>query len=108
MKSVDLATGHPSIDEILRLAERQNLLVHTGEGKVFLVAEVGAEDTDDDFAHEVALTRQNQAVRQLLRERSAEAGKYSIARPADSARIGPTIICRAPVLAVLFRTPGSW
>jgi hypothetical protein len=80
MKTVDLSAKQASIDEILRLAERQNLLVRTGEGKVFLVAEVDPDDTEDDFAHEVALSRQNRALRELLSQRSAEAGKYSIAQ----------------------------
>jgi len=80
MKNVDLVAEQCGIDEILRLAEQQNLLVRTAEGKVFIVAEVGSGDADDDFAHEAALTRQNQALRQLLSERSAEAGRYSIAQ----------------------------
>lgn len=80
MTTIDLTDKPTSIDDILRLAERQSLFVRTREGKVFLVAEVGPDDTDDDFDHEVALTRENQALRQLLRERSAEAGKYSIAQ----------------------------
>lgn len=80
MKSVDLAAHQVGIDEILRLAEGQNLLVHTGAGKMFVVAEVSPDDTNDDFAHEVALTRQNPALRQLLRERSAKPGKYSLAQ----------------------------
>lgn len=36
------------------------------------------EGGDDDFAHEVALTRANLALRKLLRERSKEPAAYSL------------------------------
>ena len=79
MKTVDLALDHASIEAIFQLAEQQNLLVRTPDGKVFVVAEVAGEDAEDDFAHEVALTRQNTALRELLAERSREPGKYTLA-----------------------------
>jgi len=47
-------------------------------GKVFLLTSVTDEAAeDDDFADEVARTRQNAAVMQLLRERSQEQTRYS-------------------------------
>src|SRR5205085_5025790 len=54
MKTIDLTTHHASIEDILQLAEQQHLFVRTPEGKVFVVAEVEADDTEDDFAQEVA------------------------------------------------------
>ena len=78
MKTIDLATDHTSIEDILQLAEHQHLFVRTPDGKVFLVTEVEEEDAADDFADEVALTRQNAALRELLAERSKEPGKYTL------------------------------
>lgn len=78
MKTIDLATDQASIEDIFQLAERQNLFVRTPDGKVFIVAEVDADDTEDDFAHEVALTRQNTALREILAERSNEPGSYTL------------------------------
>ena len=78
MKTIDLTTERAGIEDILHLAEHQNLLVRTTDGKVFVVAEVDAADVEDDFAHEVALTRHNQALRELLADRSREPGKYTM------------------------------
>lgn len=78
MKTIDLATDQTSIEDIFQLAEHQHLFVRTPDGKVFLVTEVEDEEADDDFADEVALTRQNAALRQLLAERSKEPGKYTL------------------------------
>jgi hypothetical protein len=88
MKTVDLTAGRSTIDEILRLAEQQSLLLRTAEGRVFVVAEVECGDSDDEFAQEVALTRQNQALRQLLAERSAEPGQYTIDQTRERLGLG--------------------
>jgi hypothetical protein len=78
MKTIDLATDQTSIADIFQLAEHQHLFVRTPDGKVFLVTEVEDEEVADDFADEVALTRQNAALRELLTERSKEPGKYTL------------------------------
>jgi hypothetical protein len=78
MKTIDLATDQTSIEDIFQLAEHQHLFVRTPDGKVFLVTEVEDEDAADDFADEVALTRQSAALRELLTERSKESGKYTL------------------------------
>jgi hypothetical protein len=78
MKTIDLTIEQASIEDIFHLAEQQNLFVRTPNGKVFIVAEVEAEDEKDDFSHEIALTRQNAALRELLAERSKEPGSYTL------------------------------
>ena len=78
MKTIDLTTDQTSIEDIFQLAEHQNLFVRTPEGKVFLVTEVEDEEAANDFADEIALTRQNAALRELLAERSKEPGKYTL------------------------------
>ena len=77
MKTIDLTTERAGIEDVLHLAEGQNLLVRRTDGKVFVVAEVDAADVADDFADEVARTRHNQTLRALLAERSNEPGKYT-------------------------------
>lgn len=78
MKTIDLTTKSASIEEIFALAHNDYLLVHTPTGKTFIVAEVDENDEDEDFSGEVALTRQNKAIRALLKERSLEPGIYTL------------------------------
>jgi hypothetical protein len=77
MKTIDLATKTQTVDELLTLAEAQNILIRTADGRIFLVAEIEEGDTDDTFAQEVELTRQNTELMKLLGERSNEPGRYS-------------------------------
>jgi hypothetical protein len=72
MKAIDLSTAAPTLAEVLELAGQENLILKTPEGKEFVLAEI------DDFAQEVALVRQNDALMQLLAERSKEPGKYTL------------------------------
>lgn len=78
MKTVDLAAQPASIEDILRLAERDDVVVRTGDGKVFAITEVARSGDEDDFADEVSLVRHNRALRELLAERSKEPGKYTL------------------------------
>lgn len=77
MKTIDLASDQPSREELFRLAEEENLLVCTTDGKLFIVAEVGDVEADD-FADEIARTQSNSELRQLLSERSQEPGVLSM------------------------------
>lgn len=76
MKTIDLASDETSREEIFHLAEKQNVLVRTAQGKLFVVAEVG--DVENDFADEVVRTRNNPELRQLLADRSREPAILSI------------------------------
>jgi hypothetical protein len=77
MKTIDVGAA-AKIDEILRLAEREDLIVRSADGKTFVIAEIKGSRTAGDFAHEVALTRRNETLRELLAERSREAGVYTL------------------------------
>ncbi|MGH7136260.1 MAG: type II toxin-antitoxin system RelE family toxin [Pirellulales bacterium] len=77
LKTIDLARDETSREQIFQLAEQQNLLVRTAEGKLFVVAEVGDVE-HDDFADEVARTQNNPELRELLAERSQEPGVLNI------------------------------
>ncbi len=78
MKTIDVAAGNATMDEILRLAEREDLIVRSADGKTFVVAEIKGSETEEDFADEVALTRQNETLRELLTQRSREPGLYTL------------------------------
>lgn len=84
MKTVDLANNGATIDHILSLAEQQNVLVRSTRGEMFFVTEVPLQEAnDDDFADEVALTRANAALREVLRQRSKEPSAYSSSEVRD-------------------------
>jgi hypothetical protein len=89
MKTIDLAIEQASMEDIFQLAEHQNLFVRTPDGKVFIVAEIQPDEAEDDFAHEVALTRQNTALRVLLAERSKEPGKYTLEQVREKLGLTP-------------------
>ena len=64
MKTIDLTTQSPSVEELLHLAADGNLILKTSDGKEFVLAEV------DDFDKEIALVRQNPDLMDLLDQRS--------------------------------------
>jgi hypothetical protein len=66
MKTVDLATELPTLQEILDLAGEENLILRTPDGREFVLAEV------DDFDKEVELVRQHRELMEFLDQRSRE------------------------------------
>jgi hypothetical protein len=72
MKAIDLSTNSPALPEILHLASEENVILTTADGRQFVVAEI------DDFAEEVRLTRQNEALMRLLDDRSKETTTLSL------------------------------
>jgi hypothetical protein len=72
MKTIELAGGMPNLQDLLRLAGEDNLILRTSDGKEFLLAEV------DDFEQEVALVRQQQDLMALLEQRSRPENAYTI------------------------------
>jgi len=77
MRDIDLSTAAPTLAEVLELAGQEAVILRTREGKEFVLAEI------DDFAEEVALVRQNDALMQFLAERSKEPGKYTLSQVRD-------------------------
>jgi hypothetical protein len=79
MKTISLTAAPPRTEDILQLAEGDSLVVRTPSGRTFLIAEMDrGDEAEDDFAQEVALTRSNRALRELLAERSREPGRYTL------------------------------
>jgi hypothetical protein len=78
MKTVDLTQVGDAVEELLDLATNDGVLLRLPNGKVFLLRSVAEDDTEhDDFADEIARTRQNSALMALLEERSQEQSRIS-------------------------------
>jgi hypothetical protein len=73
MKTLNIADAPKSVPELLALADQENLVLRTPDGRQYVLAEL------DDFDHEVALTRENAELMALLDERSKERGSISLA-----------------------------
>jgi len=72
MKTVDLASVTPTVSELLDLADEDLILIKTPAGREFILVEV------DDFAEEIARTRQNAELMAFLDERSQETATYTL------------------------------
>jgi len=72
MRTIDLAVRTANLQELLRLATEDNVTVRTPEGREFILVEL------DSFEHELARTRQNQELMELLDQRSAETKTYTL------------------------------
>jgi hypothetical protein len=78
MKTVDLARVVDAVEELLDLATDDGVLLRLPDGKIFLLRSVGSDDEGiDDFADEIARTRQNRALMDLLETRSAEQSRVT-------------------------------
>lgn len=72
MKSVDLAAAKPTLAEVLKLAESENVMLQAPDGREFIVAEV------DDLAREVVLVRNQDDLMQLLADRSKGTRRHTL------------------------------
>ncbi len=74
MRTVDLATELPTLQEILELAGEENIILRTPDGREFVLAEV------DDFDEEVQLVRRHQDLMEFLDQRSQETNTLTLAQ----------------------------
>ena len=72
MKTIDLASGTPSLPALLDLASEENIILRTEEGKEYVLAEI------DDLEREVALVRRTKS------SWSSSTGVLSRAKPTRS------------------------
>jgi len=78
MKTVDLTSIVDAVEELLDLATDDGVLLRLPDGKIFLLRSVSDEDEGiDDFADEIARTRQNQALMDLLDTRAQEQPRFT-------------------------------
>jgi len=73
MKTVDLAREPRTLAELLTLAKRDSILIHSATGEDFLL------EPADDFDREVAMLGQSERFLSFLRERSQESGGRPLA-----------------------------
>jgi hypothetical protein len=74
MKTVDLAAEALTVDQLMKLASGDNVILRTAEGREFLLAEL--EDLDE----EIEAIRRNQELMEFLDQRSHESQRYSLAQ----------------------------
>lgn len=72
MKTVELTSNAPTLQELVALADAENIIIKTEQGKQFLLAEI------DDFALEVEMLRNSEEFMSFLDERSKERATTSI------------------------------
>jgi hypothetical protein len=72
VKVVELANGHPSLDEVIALAKQELVVLRGADGSVFALSEV------DDFDVEVELLKNNREFMSFLRQRSQERSTVSL------------------------------
>jgi hypothetical protein len=72
MRTVDLATELPTLQEILELAGEENIILRTPDGREFVLAEV------EDFDKELELVREHPDLMEFLDERSRETKTFTL------------------------------
>lgn len=72
MRTLDVSNELPSVKELLDLANEENVILRTSEGREFILAEL------DDFDKELELTRDNAELMEFLRLRSAEEETFTM------------------------------
>jgi hypothetical protein len=76
MKTVDLAVVAEPVEALLQLATDDGILIRLPDGKIYFLTAV-PDDEADDFADEVARTRQNSALMTLLDARAYESPRIT-------------------------------
>jgi hypothetical protein len=78
MKTIDLVIVERPIEELLDRVDPGGVLLRLPNGKLFFVASVSdLAAAEDDFAQEIAQTRQHAALRAVLAERFADPSRVS-------------------------------
>ncbi len=72
MKTIELTAEAPSLHEAVELADEENVIIKTPQGKRFILAEL------DDFDLEVEQLKNSKEFMAFLDERSKERGTTSI------------------------------
>ena len=72
MKTIDTTDRGPTLEELLRLAAEENLVLRMPDGKEFVLAEM------DDFDREIALVRQQPELTAFLAGRFRPGRTFTI------------------------------
>jgi hypothetical protein len=84
MKTVDLSSATPTVNELLDLAGEGLILIKTPSGREFVLAEV------EDFEDEIERTRQNAELMAFLDERSRETVTYTLEQVRERLKLKQT------------------
>ncbi len=74
MKTITVSPHARTLNALLKQALEENLVLRTGDGHEFVLAEI------DDFDREIELTRQNRELMRLLDSRGREKATISLAQ----------------------------
>jgi len=74
MKTIDLTLGEKTLAELLDLARRERVLIHSATGDDFVL------EAADDFDREAALLGQSDRFMAFLHQRSKEPGATPLAQ----------------------------
>jgi hypothetical protein len=66
MKKIAVSSRARTLNDLLKQAVGENLILQTADGREFLLAEI------DNFGREIELTRQNEDLMRLLNQRGNE------------------------------------
>ena len=66
MKTIAVSKSAKSINELLKRARRESVIVRSADGTEFILAEI------DDFNREIELTRQNKKLMKFLERRARQ------------------------------------
>ncbi len=72
MKTIELTHDAPSLHELVELADKENIIITTPQGRQFILAEL------DDFHLEVEQLKNSKEFMAFLDQRSKERGTTSI------------------------------
>ncbi len=72
MKTITISPREETLNELLRLASEENLILKTDDGHEYILAEI------EDFEREIELTRQNEELMHLLDTRGHEKATISL------------------------------
>jgi len=72
MKTIKVSRRARGINELLKKARKENVILRSPEGEEFILAEI------DDFNREIELTRHNQALMKLLDSRRMQRETVSL------------------------------
>jgi len=84
MKTLDLSSTTPTVNELLDLAGEDLIIIKAPGGREFVLAEV------EDFEDEIARTRQNAELMALLDERSRETVTYTLEQVRERLKLKQT------------------
>ncbi len=73
MRTIEISNSFLTIEELIGFLNKENIIIKTPEGRMFVFAEI------DDFDREIQLTRENKDLMQFLEERSKETKTRTLA-----------------------------